>query len=216
MYISWDLTLFYSVSFYFVSFSCTAQIHKLKFKSEYYLRINMWNCVKMQTPAITHWFSEQCLLGFFIFEKHHGVNPVGNDCMYLQPYSHDSFSKILRVFFASRNWWIILVFLQRTLKENLPFVLINTLLLHIFLLAFTDRGTELQTEEHTRYAWAGGTFFSVVILCQFLVLVGNRFWFYILFVLRVQYSCGVLLVFWFWWEIVISVTYVLSVQTVVR
>ncbi len=44
--ISYDLTLFYSVSFYFVYFSCTAQIHKLKFKSEYYLRINIGNCVK--------------------------------------------------------------------------------------------------------------------------------------------------------------------------
>ncbi len=31
-----------------------------------------------------------------------------------------------------------------------------------------------------RFAWAGGTFFPVVLLCQFLVLVGNRFWFYIL------------------------------------
>jgi hypothetical protein len=26
-------------------------------------------------------------------------------------------------------------------------------------------------------AWAGGTFFPVVLLCQFLVLAGNRFWF---------------------------------------
>ncbi len=32
------------------------------------------------------------------------------------------------------------------------------------------------------------------------------------FVLRVQYSCAVVLVFWFWWEIVFDVTYVLSVQ----
>jgi hypothetical protein len=32
------------------------------------------------------------------------------------------------------------------------------------------------------------------------------------YVLRVQYSCGVVLVFWFWWEIVFGVTYVLSVQ----
>ena len=41
-----------------------------------------------------------------------------------------------------------------------------------------------------------------------------RFWFYLLctYVLRVQYSCGVVLVFWFWWEIVFGVTYVLSVQ----
>jgi hypothetical protein len=32
------------------------------------------------------------------------------------------------------------------------------------------------------------------------------------YVLRVQYSCGVVLVFWFWQEIVFGVTYVLSVQ----
>ncbi len=32
----WDLTLSYSVSLYFVYFSCTPQIHKLKFISEYY------------------------------------------------------------------------------------------------------------------------------------------------------------------------------------
>ncbi len=31
-----------------------------------------------------------------------------------------------------------------------------------------------------RFAWAGGTFFPVVLLCQFLVLAGNRFWLYIL------------------------------------
>jgi hypothetical protein len=32
------------------------------------------------------------------------------------------------------------------------------------------------------------------------------------YILRVQYSCGVVLVFWFWREIVFGVTYVLSVQ----
>jgi hypothetical protein len=32
------------------------------------------------------------------------------------------------------------------------------------------------------------------------------------YVLRVPYSCGVVLVFWFWQEIVFGVTYVLSVQ----
>ncbi len=32
------------------------------------------------------------------------------------------------------------------------------------------------------------------------------------YILRVQYSCGVVLVFWFWGEIVFGVTYVLSVQ----
>jgi hypothetical protein len=44
--ILYDQTLIQSVSFYFVSFSCTMQIHKLKFKSEYYLRINIENHVK--------------------------------------------------------------------------------------------------------------------------------------------------------------------------
>ncbi len=32
------------------------------------------------------------------------------------------------------------------------------------------------------------------------------------YVSRVQYSCGVMLVFWLWREIVFGVTYVLSVQ----
>ncbi len=32
------------------------------------------------------------------------------------------------------------------------------------------------------------------------------------YVLRVQYLCGVVLVFWFWQGIVFDVTYVLSVQ----
>ncbi len=32
------------------------------------------------------------------------------------------------------------------------------------------------------------------------------------YVLRVQYSCSVVLVFWFWREIVFGVTHVLSVQ----
>jgi hypothetical protein len=63
-----------------------------------------------------------------------------------------------------------------------------------------------------RMGWRN--FFPVVLLCQFLVLAGDRFWFYLLctYVLRVQYSCGVVLVFWFWRELVYGVTYVLSVQ----
>ena len=53
VYFLYDLKLFYSISFYFAYFSCTAQIYKLKLKSKYYLRINIGNQVKMQTPAIT-------------------------------------------------------------------------------------------------------------------------------------------------------------------
>jgi hypothetical protein len=65
-----------------------------------------------------------------------------------------------------------------------------------------------------------------VVLCQYLVLAGNRFWFYILmyleyiqlwccvsflvlagnsfgvtYVLSVQYSCAIVSVFWLWREI---------------
>jgi hypothetical protein len=49
------------------------------------------------------------------------------------------------------------------------------------------------------------------MLCQFLVLAGNRFGLYT-HVLRVQYSCGVVLGFWLQREIVFGVTYILSVQ----
>ena len=58
------------------------------------------------------------------------------------------------------------------------------------LLALTDWLTDSQRNDITRFAWAGGTcprfawaggtFSPVVLLCQFLVLAGNRFWFYIL------------------------------------
>jgi hypothetical protein len=50
-----------------------------------------------------------------------------------------------------------------------------------------------------------------VVLCQFF-----GFWweigFGVTYVLRLQYSCGVVLVFWFWQEIVFGVVYVRSVQ----
>ncbi len=92
-------------------------------------------------------------------------------------------------------------------KKKLPIFLINTLLLHIPLLALTGRQKDRQRDKYTRCAWAGGTFFPVVLLCQFfgfwqkigfgvtylriqstiqlwscvgfLVLEGNSFWCYI-------------------------------------
>ncbi len=83
------------------------------------------------------------------------------------------------------------------LKEKLPIFLINTFLLLIPLLALTDRqnyrGTELQRNEYTRCAWAGGTFFLVVLLCQFLVLAGNMSWFYILLLMYLEYNTIVVL-----------------------
>jgi hypothetical protein len=133
----------------------------------------------------SHFNLRKFLLGFFILQKQWDPNSLLLCisfvlCMDLQPYSHDLFSKISRTFFASRNYWIIVVFLQRMLKEKLPFILINTLLLYILYLALTHRQNHWQRHKYTRCAWAGGTFFPVVLLCQFFVLAGNRFWFYIL------------------------------------
>ncbi len=89
------------------------------------LRINLGHVSKMQTPEITLWFPEQCLLGFFILEKQLASQDtflVRSKllllhisflyCIDLHPYNHYCFSKISRPFCACRNWWIIVVFLQ--------------------------------------------------------------------------------------------------------
>ncbi len=61
--------------------------------------------------------------------------------------------------------------------------------------------------------WAGGTFSSCAV-------VVSVFWFWreigfgVTYVLRVQYSCGVVLVFWFLRGIVFGVTYILKVHTI--
>jgi hypothetical protein len=69
-----------------------------------------------------------------------------------------------------------------------------------------------QRNEYTCHAWAGGTFFPVVLLFQFFFWREIDFGLHTTYVLRVPYSCGVVLVFWFWREIVFCVTYILSVQ----
>ncbi len=53
-------------------------------------------------------------------------------------------------------------------------------LFYFTLLTLTDGRNDRRRNEYTCFAWAGGTFFPVVLLCQFFVLAGNRFWFYIL------------------------------------
>ncbi len=84
--------------------------------------------------------------------------------------------------------------------------LVRFTLFYSTLLILTDRQNYRRRNKYTcftwagetcpRFAWAEGTFFPVVLLCQFLVLAGNRFWlctYY--YVLGVPYSCGVVLVF---------------------
>ncbi len=80
----------------------------------------------------------------------------------------------------------------------------------------TDRITEEQNYRGTNTLAARGLeelFFSCAVVSVFgsggkkvLVLHTTTY------VLRVQNSYGVVLVFWFWWEIVFGVTYVLSAQ----
>jgi hypothetical protein len=79
----------------------------------------------------------------------------------------------------------------------------------------TDRQTDRQTEKQIQWLHVGWrNFFSMcAVVSVFWFLVGNRFWCYLLrYISRVQYSCGVVLVFLFWQEIVFGNTYVLSVQ----
>jgi hypothetical protein len=58
--------------------------------------------------------------------------------------------------------------------------LVRLTLFYSTLLALTHGHKDRQRNKYTRFVWAGGTFFPVVLLCQFSVLAGNRFWFYIL------------------------------------
>jgi hypothetical protein len=55
-------------------------------------------------------------------------------------------------------------------------------------------------------------FFQLCCCVSFLVPGGKKVWVLLIYVSRVQDSCGIVLVFWFWWEIVFGVTYILSVQ----
>ncbi len=76
-------------------------------------------------------------------------------------------------------------------EKKILIFLINTLLLYILLLALalTDGQNHRRRNDYTCYTWAGGTFFPVVLLCQFFVLAGNRVWFYILLMYLKQLWC---------------------------
>ncbi len=95
------------------------------------------------------WFPKQYLLGFFILEKQLANIPDRGflflrNILLLYSLSPNRRTES-RTFYASRKSWIIIVFLLRTLKEKLPIFLINTLLLHIPLLALTHRRNYRET-----------------------------------------------------------------------
>ncbi len=154
---------------------------------------------------------------------------------------HDRFSKISRTLFDFQNntHWVSLFqrnnsLIFQTGVSCFPVILFYFTLLAILekqLANIPDRGflcirntlllyslspysqTERQTESQIHsLRGAGGTFFPVVLLWQFFVLAGNRFWFYILLMYFEYHTVVVLCFFWFWREIVFGVRYVLSVH----
>ncbi len=123
------------------------------------------------------WFPKQYLLGFFILEKQlANIWDRGCSCF--------SVTLFYSTLFCCGG------------KANFE----RFTLFYFTLLTLTDGQKDRQRNEYTPFAWAGGTcphfawaggtcprfawaegtFFPVVLLCQFLVLAGNRFWLYIL------------------------------------
>ncbi len=102
-------------------------------------------------------------------------------CMDLQPYSHDCFSKISRTLFdfLNNNYWVSLFQRNNLLIFWTGVSCFSVTLFYSNLLALTHRQKDWRRVKYTRYAWAGGTFFPVVLLCQLLVLAGNSFWCYV-------------------------------------
>jgi hypothetical protein len=75
------------------------------------------------------------------------------------------------------------------------------------------RPTELWTKEQIHLLRVGWQ--NIFSICAVVSVFGSGGKYVLTlqsYVLRVQYSCGIVLVFWFWREIVFGVTYVLSVQ----
>ncbi len=141
------------------------------------------------------------------------MKPGPTVCMDLQPYSHYCFSKILRTLFDFLNntYWVslflrnnLLIFctgvscFSVTLFYSTLFCcggngnLVRFTLFYSTLLTLTDRRNDRRRNKYTRFAWAGGTYFPVVLLFQFFVLAGNRFWFYIL-LMYLEYNTVVVL-----------------------
>ncbi len=74
--------------------------------------------------------------------------------------------------------------------------------INLFLLQSPIQLIPWWTGRYTHCEWAGGTFFQLCCCVSFLVSDGKQVLVLLTYISRVQYSCGVMLVFWFWREIV--------------
>ncbi len=75
----------------------------------------------------------------------------------------------------------------------------------------TDRIMDRETNTLTAHGLEE-LFFQLCCCDSFLVSGRKLVLVLLTYVSKVQYSCGIVLVFWYWWEIVFGVTYLLSVQ----
>ncbi len=135
-------------------------------------------------------------------------------CMDLQPNSHDFFSKISRTLFDFLNntCWVSLFQRNNSQIFHSGVSYFSVTLFYSTCLALTHGQNHRQRLKYTCcVGWKN--FFPVVLLCQVFVLAQNRCWFYIL-LMYLEYHTVVVWCqfFWFWWEMVFGVAYVLSVQ----
>jgi hypothetical protein len=126
-----------------------------------------------------------------------------------------SFLKNIKNFVWFPKQYLLGFFLLEKQFTNIPdrgFLFLRYTLLLYSLSPYS--GTERLTESQIhllRVGWRNlfSSYAAVSVFCS-----GVK-WVLVLhtsYVLRVRYSCGVMLVFWFWREIVFGVAYVLSVQ----
>ncbi len=130
---------------------------------------------------ISNWTSTRKFYTKWEHMKFNKVPHIDFCCYYAQQVS---FARIISFmlftvdeFLIHNSWWFL-----KNNSQNLLGLCLNLLNTYNFPAkgTLTDRLTDWLKDKYTRCAWAGRTFFPVVLLCQFLVLAGNRFWFYIL------------------------------------
>ncbi len=111
-------------------------------------------------------------------------------CMDLQPYSHNYFSKNIKNFVWFPKQYLLGFFFLEKFRTGVS--CFSVTLFYSILLALTHGQNHWRRLKYTRFAWAGGTFFPVVLWWHFFVLAGNRFWFYIL-LMYIEYHTVVVL-----------------------
>ena len=160
--------------------------------------------MKSCTPAIPRWFPKKWLFGFFILEKQ-----LASQNLFLEKSELSLTTYLFLVFFSNigigirRGWWRTenstwTPWFSFPREKQRVFIFKPSFWLTLFystLLALTHRQKDRRRVKYTRYAWAGGTFFPVVLLCLFWFWREIGFGCTYYYVIRVPYSCGVVLVF---------------------